>query len=504
MRNLFSRTRDVIKVGIFIFVISIFIIILSSRALYLHTSRLLSDDLKERILAISITTAVNIDAKDINLLQNKNDWQKPAWSRVVNQLHKVKYNNDDIVFMYIFRKTKNDPKRMEFVADADSVDPFANSGSDTSKYIDVNRDGKIEPEGPDKLQWPGQQYPEASDIPEVFLAYDGPIVSKDLYTDSYGTVLTGYAPIMDEKGNAVAILATDIKADDFLKITNQVFRPFILFITFLITVITFLTIAIIFIWQKHVKFLTKIKRERSELVSVVTHHLGTPLTALKGYISFMKESLKSDSSESIKVEREMFDIIDKSTEDLVQVTRNFIDSDDLDENRVIYNFESVNIISLINTIANKFREYFTDKGVLFEEDFRVKNLLIKLDEEKFTKSLVSILNNSLKYTLEGKVRMETNLKNNNFIIKVTDTGIRNLPTTTKRLVSKFSQSKNQIEADIISKDLSLYIAKRTIESHGGKFTVRSYNSVTEFKIELAMKKGSGTFNSSKILNQKSS
>src|SRR3989338_10982496 len=117
---------------------------------------------------------------------------------------------------------------MEFVADADSINPYANTSEDPSMFVDVNRDGKIEPDGPDKLQWPGQDYPEAIDIPEAFEAYSGALTAAELYEDSYGQVLTGYAPIKDANGNTVAVLATDIKADDFFTVTRQTLYPFVM------------------------------------------------------------------------------------------------------------------------------------------------------------------------------------------------------------------------------------------------------------------------------------
>src|SRR3989338_4526545 len=122
---------------------------------------------------------------------------------------------------------------MEFVADADSINPYANTSEDPSMFVDVNRDGKIEPDGPDKLQWPGQDYPEAVDIPEAFAAYKGPLTSEELYTDDYG--------------NVVAVLATDIKAEDFFTLTRQTLQPFLIFIGFLVLIISILVIIIIYI-----------------------------------------------------------------------------------------------------------------------------------------------------------------------------------------------------------------------------------------------------------------
>ena len=170
IKNKPRKVKNPTVVGIIVLVIAITIVIFATRALYQRTVDLLTDNLRERILTISITAAANLEARDLAELNVEADWVKPEWSRVVTTLNKAKYSNDDVVFMYIFRKLADDPGNMEFVADADSLYPYANIVNNPAGRVDVNRDGIIEPDGPDKLQWPGQGYPEAVDIPEAFAA----------------------------------------------------------------------------------------------------------------------------------------------------------------------------------------------------------------------------------------------------------------------------------------------------------------------------------------------
>ena len=265
IRFMFKKISSPTWVGIFGLIFALTAIFFSSKILYSRTVDLLTDNLRERLLTISVTAAANVNADDLSSLKSEEDWQKPEWAHVVHTLHNSKYSNQDVVYMYIFRKNAANPNMMEFVADADSINPYANSGTDPSKFVDVNRDGKVEPDGPDKLQWPGQPYPEATDIPETVAAYNGPITTKDLYTDSYGTVLTGYAPIKDATGKVVAILGTDIKANDFFTITTITLRPFQIFIALLTAIISILTLIIIYTARKYESFLESSKEQTEQL-----------------------------------------------------------------------------------------------------------------------------------------------------------------------------------------------------------------------------------------------
>jgi hypothetical protein len=125
-----NKIKRFIWLGIAIVVIEICLAIFSSWILYKRTTSLLTDNLRERLLAISITAAASINAKDLEALQVEEDWKKPEWTRVVKNLHKAKYNNKDIVFMYIIRKDPNDSTKISFVADADSINPYAKDSED--------------------------------------------------------------------------------------------------------------------------------------------------------------------------------------------------------------------------------------------------------------------------------------------------------------------------------------------------------------------------------------
>ncbi|MDO8659446.1 MAG: hypothetical protein Q7K54_02485, partial [Candidatus Parcubacteria bacterium] len=339
--------RNPAWISIFVLLSIIIIFISASLVLYNHTVALLTENLRERLLSISITAAANIDSKDLEVLQVEQDWEKPEWARVVNVLHKAKYSNKNIVFMYIFRYTKdpnNDPKNMEFVGDADSADPYANinndptsttiSASSCQKCVDSNRDGKIEPDGPDKLQWPGQPWAEGSDIPEAYEAYNRPITVKDIYTDNYGSVLTGFAPIKDENGNTVAVLGTDIKADDFFTTTRQTLYPFLIFGLFLVSVIVIFNILLIRSIKKELlqrekieelnKELEKLDEYKNDFLRQAQHDLRRPLTVILGYCDLLLSgTFGKQPKKSMDVIKKMQIVTQDKTKDI----NNFLDTE---------------------------------------------------------------------------------------------------------------------------------------------------------------------------------
>ncbi|HVW66630.1 MAG TPA: hypothetical protein VHA78_02770 [Candidatus Peribacteraceae bacterium] len=217
--------------------ISLGISLLLSAGLYVYTQHLNFQRMQKEVEAVAEAAAPQFNPADLNALQVEADWQKPQWAKVVNQLAQVKKNNPDLVYVYLIRKVKNDPSKMEFVSDAGSLNPFANTDNDPTNDVDANGDGVIDASGADLLQWPGQPYPDPPK--ETFIAYNNPTYS-DFYQDSWGKVVSGYAPIKNQNGNTIAVVAADMKAGELSEIDKESVQLIIIFVLCLSMILIFL------------------------------------------------------------------------------------------------------------------------------------------------------------------------------------------------------------------------------------------------------------------------
>jgi hypothetical protein len=109
-----------------------------------------------------------------------------------------------VKYAYISRPT-NEKDEYTFVADADALDPFLKK--------DANYDGKIDEA--DELNYPGESYHGITYPNEL----REPVTLTDPFTDRWGTILAGSAPIKDETGTTVALLGVDVFADELNELT---------------------------------------------------------------------------------------------------------------------------------------------------------------------------------------------------------------------------------------------------------------------------------------------
>ena len=479
------RFRALVWLGSIIALLAVLIAVGASWFLYDHTINLLTENLRERLLSISITQAANIDAKDLEVLQAEEDWVKPEWAKVVTQLKKAKDANSDIVFMYIIRKVKSNPAEMEFVADAESINPYANTDDNPTNNVDSNKDGAVEPDGADKLQWPGQPNPDPADhIPEAFEAYNGPLTVAELYEDAYGQVLTGYAPIKDDNGNTVAILATDIKADDFFTVTTQTLYPFLKFIASLIAIIAILAISLILIWKHRAEMLAKLSREleianeqQDNLLHFISHEIKGYLTKSEAGFAAIAEGDYGVISDELKtMSKAALTDVRKG----VATVMNILDASNLKKGTVTFNKAAFDFRSAVQTIVSEQQAAAHAKNIELEVHIAEGEYKLNGDEEKIREHVIrNLIDNAIRYTPAGTIHVElsdgpsTSLGVNKIRFSVKDSGVGITAEDMNNLFAEGGRGKDSIKVNVHSTGYGLFIAKQVVEAHGGKISAES-------------------------------
>ncbi|MFA6364272.1 HAMP domain-containing protein [Methanoregula sp.] len=172
----------------------IILILLISGLTFIYTYGATKDALKEsmrdELTQVAGVMATQIDGDSIVLL-NKGDETTPAFLAQRDKLVNMRSTSSDITNAYIMKKSGND---IVFV-----VDDEWGTESDAAHIGEVyNSDF-------------------SSTIQDGFSA---PTATPGIYTDAWGTFLSGVAPIKDSKGNVVAVLGVDMKADKVIERQN--------------------------------------------------------------------------------------------------------------------------------------------------------------------------------------------------------------------------------------------------------------------------------------------
>jgi methyl-accepting chemotaxis protein len=154
-----------------------------------ETKIALKDTMRDELKAVASVVATQINGDSLAVLK-KGDETKAAFLSIRDQLLTIRKSHPDIKFVYTMKK---DGGKVYFSVDADygNTDDAANIGD---------------------------EYPETN--PRMMEGFSKVSVDDDFTIDEWGSVLTGYAPIKDSKGNFVGLVGIDMDSERVIQKQN--------------------------------------------------------------------------------------------------------------------------------------------------------------------------------------------------------------------------------------------------------------------------------------------
>lgn len=229
--------------------------------------------------------------------------------------------------------------------------------------------------------------------------------------------------------------------------------------------------------------LQKVSALKSEFVSVATHQLRGPLTAIKGYSSMLLDGSYGEVPEKVK---EPIDRIHTSTISLAQVVQDFLDVSRIEQGSMKYEMVAFNFADLVREVvgeleptinASHLEFHCSVDGVEFNDneiDLEKKNeYVLKGDRLKLKQVVSNLIDNAIKYTKEGSVSVGVAQNDREVNFFVEDTGVGIEPKVSRTLFQKFERAEGADQVNVSGTGLGLYIVKEIVEAHKGKVWVES-------------------------------
>lgn len=233
--------------------------------------------------------------------------------------------------------------------------------------------------------------------------------------------------------------------------------------------------------------LRRLDTAKSEFISIASHQLRTPLTAIKGFVSLLLEGAYG------KLEPPVSDTLNKvylANARLMNLVENLLNISRIEAGRIQYQFAPTQIKDLLNELKDLFQLAAHEKGLTLNIESPAKPLpTVVLDSAKIREVISNVIDNAIKYTEQGSVTVRTKSENGKIVITISDTGVGVDPDDLPHLFKKFERGKNAAQINVSSTGLGLYVGKNFIEAHGGTIRAESAGKGkgTSFVLELPLK-----------------
>lgn len=221
--------------------------------------------------------------------------------------------------------------------------------------------------------------------------------------------------------------------------------------------------------NKQLEVLDKLK---DEFVSVASHELRTPMTAIKSYAWMVLNNKAGEISPKAHI---YLDRVFKSTERLIHLVNEMLDVSRIESGRVKLNKTVFDPLSLCDDMQNEFAAKVADSGMTFVMNKPETIAQVEADREKIMQVLENLIGNSVKYSAKGASISLTLTQETGFVrFAITDTGKGISPEDMPKLFKKFGRLENSlVTVTAESSGLGLFISKQYVELHGGTIDVNS-------------------------------
>lgn len=232
--------------------------------------------------------------------------------------------------------------------------------------------------------------------------------------------------------------------------------------------------------------LKKLDVAKSEFISIASHQLRTPLTVIKGYVSMIQQGDFGKVPDSIIGP---CDKIFKSTMRIIGLVEDLLNISRIESGRMKFDFEDVNLSDLVQDVFEELEQHAKNRGLEFTFIKPAKKIpLLKLDRNKIREVLMNLMDNAVKYTEKGWVKVQLEKLDNHIRYSVSDSGRGLEPDEMPLLFQKFSRAKGVQLVHTEGTGLGLYIAKKILQKHHAKIWAESEGAgkgstfIIEFKV----------------------
>lgn len=231
--------------------------------------------------------------------------------------------------------------------------------------------------------------------------------------------------------------------------------------------------------------LEEVDKMKDDFVSMASHELKTPLTAIRGYADLINGELERKDGLDKGAASRYLKNISSSAERLDDLVTDILEVSKIEQNRLPIEAREVGELPrIMEEIAEEMKINAQNKGLQLEYA-RKKIPPVLADPERIKQILINLVGNAIKYTPKGKVEIQAKEKGNYVLITVADTGMGISLENMKNLFSKFYRIRTKETANIAGTGLGLWISKELALKMEGDLTAESIEGVgSHFTLKL--------------------
>lgn len=209
---------------------------------------------------------------------------------------------------------------------------------------------------------------------------------------------------------------------------------------------------------------------RKQFITVISHELKTPLSAISAYVEGLKMNVAKDEA----TRQKYVNVIEEKVIHLTRHIEDLFKYAQQDGNTFKIQLRERHAFDSFAKIFNSFEKQFENTKAECEIENLLPNCLVNIDEVRIEQVLQNMVNNALKHVKEeGQIKISAYRQSDEIIIVIADSGEGISPQDLPYIFDYFYQGQTSQRMDYQGIGIGLAICKDIIEKHYGQIKVKS-------------------------------
>lgn len=216
--------------------------------------------------------------------------------------------------------------------------------------------------------------------------------------------------------------------------------------------------------------LQELDRLKSEFLATMSHELRTPLNSIIGFTGILKQGIAGPVNDE---QKKQLDMAYNSAKHLLSLINDLLDLSRIEAGKVELEHESFNFADVVTEVVEGLKPMANQKGISILTDLPGNEIGITGDRKRCFQVLLNLVNNAVKFTEQGEIRIMGRVEGKTLKVCVADTGIGIKPEYIPMLFEAFRQVDGSAKRIYEGTGLGLYLCRTLLKMMGGDIVVES-------------------------------